>query len=144
MSLLLRSRGLLRLPALLLPSPPRAVLLRHASGPASGAGSPGESATATVQAVTNPTDGLTEEQHHIYQVAKDFAQQEMAPNMQEWDEKEQFPVEALRKLASLGFGGIYVREESGGSGLKRIDASVIFEALAGGCVSTTAYLSIHK
>ena len=51
---------------------------------------------------------------------------------------------ALRKAASLGFGGIYVREDIGGSGLSRLDTSVIFEALSTGCVSTTAYLSIHK
>ena len=103
-----------------------------------------QSPSLSVQSVSNPTDGLTEEQATIYHVARDFAQKELAPRMQEWDAKEIFPVEALRSLASLGFGGIYVREENGGSGLKRIDASVVFEALAAGCVSTTAYLSIHK
>lgn len=50
----------------------------------------------------------------------------------------------LRKAASLGFGGIYVREDVGGSALNRLDSSIIFEALSTGCVSTTAYLSIHK
>lgn len=58
--------------------------------------------------------------------------------------QEEFPVGALRKAASLGFGGIYVGEDMGGSGLSRLDTSVIFEALSTGCVSTTAYLSIHK
>lgn len=58
--------------------------------------------------------------------------------------QEEFPVDALRKAASLGFGGIYVREDVGGSALSRLDTSVIFEALSTGCVSTTAYLSIHK
>ena len=53
-------------------------------------------------------------------------------------------MEVLRKAASLGFGGIYVREDAGGSGLGRLDTSIIFEAMATGCVSTTAYLSIHK
>ena len=58
--------------------------------------------------------------------------------------QKEFPVDALRKAASLGFGGIYVREDVGGSALSRLDTSVIFEALSTGCVSTTAYLSIHK
>ena len=54
------------------------------------------------------------------------------------------PVEVLRKAAELGFGGMYVCEDVGGSGLTQLDTSVIFEALATGCVSTTAYLSIHN
>ena len=58
--------------------------------------------------------------------------------------QEVFPVDVCRKAAGLGFGGVYVREDVGGSGLSRLDATVIFEALATGCVSTTAYLSIHK
>lgn len=58
--------------------------------------------------------------------------------------QEEFPVAVLRKAASLGFGGIYVRDDVGGSGLSRLDTSLIFEALSTGCVSTTAYLSIHK
>ncbi len=58
--------------------------------------------------------------------------------------QEEFPVEALRKAAALGFAGIYVSEDVGGSGLSRLDSSLVFEALSTGCVSTTAYLSIHK
>ena len=58
--------------------------------------------------------------------------------------QEIFPVEVIRKAAGLGFGGVYVREDVGGSGLSRLDSSVIFESLATGCVSTTAYISIHK
>ena len=53
-------------------------------------------------------------------------------------------MEVCRQAAQLGFGGVYVREDVGGSGLTRLDAAVIFEALATGCVSTTAYISIHK
>ncbi|XP_061448820.1 isobutyryl-CoA dehydrogenase, mitochondrial isoform X2 [Rhineura floridana] len=68
----------------------------------------------------------------------------MAPHMVEWDEKEIFPMETLRKAAQLGFGGIYVRPDVGGSGLSRLDTSIIFEALSTGCVSTTAYISIHN
>ena len=58
--------------------------------------------------------------------------------------QEVFPVQVLRQAAALGFGGIYVQEDVGGSGLSRLDTSIIFEALSTGCVSTTAYLSIHK
>lgn len=58
--------------------------------------------------------------------------------------QEIFPVETMRRAAQLGFGGIYVRPEVGGSGLSRLDTSIIFEALSTGCVSTTAYISIHK
>ncbi|KAG8141527.1 putative Isobutyryl-CoA dehydrogenaseserine-threonine protein, partial [Naja naja] len=88
--------------------------------------------------------GLTEEQQEFQKVAFDFAAKEMAPHMAEWDEKEIFPVETLRKAAHLGFGGIYVKPEVGGSGLSRLDTSIIFEALSTGCVSTTAYISIHN
>ena len=58
--------------------------------------------------------------------------------------KEIFPVETMRKAAALGFGAIYSKEDFGGTGLSRLDASYIFEALSHGCVSTTAYISIHK
>lgn len=58
--------------------------------------------------------------------------------------KEIFPVETMRKAAQLGFGGIYVQPDVGGSGLSRLDTSIIFEALSTGCASTTAYISIHK
>ena len=60
------------------------------------------------------------------------------------DLQEIFPVDVLRQAANLGFGAIYCQEEHGGTGLNRVDASIIFEALSQGCVSTTAYLSIHK
>jgi isobutyryl-CoA dehydrogenase len=64
--------------------------------------------------------------------------------MQEWDEHEHFPVDIVREAAQLGFGGLYVSEEMGGMGLSRLATSVVFEALATGCVSTTAYISIHN
>ena len=59
-------------------------------------------------------------------------------------DQEIFPVETMKKAAALGFGAIYSKEEFGGTGLSRLDASYIFEALSHGCVSTTAYISIHK
>ena len=55
-----------------------------------------------------------------------------------------FPVETLRKAAELGFGAVYTRPDYGGTGLSRLDASIVFEALSEGCVSTTAYITIHK
>ena len=77
-------------------------------------------------------------------MAQQFAANEMAPHMEKWDEEETFPVATLQKAAELGFGGIYVRGDVGGSELSRLDASVIFEALSQGCVSTAAYISIHN
>jgi alkylation response protein AidB-like acyl-CoA dehydrogenase len=77
-------------------------------------------------------------------MAKTFADERFAPNAIAWDEAKHFPVEALREAAGLGMAAIYVREESGGSGLTRLDAALIFEALATGCPSTAAYLSIHN
>jgi alkylation response protein AidB-like acyl-CoA dehydrogenase len=87
---------------------------------------------------------LSEEQRAFQDVARQFAQSEFAPNAKEWDEKYIFPSESLRKAAALGFGGMYIREDVGGSGLTRLDAAIINEELAQGCTSTTAYLSIHN
>ncbi len=87
---------------------------------------------------------LSEEQRAFQDMARDFAAQEMAPQAAAWDQDEVFPVEALRKAAALGFAGIYVRDDVGGSALSRLDAAVIFEELAGGCTSTAAYISIHN
>uniref|UniRef100_A0A0B7AMF1 Acyl-CoA dehydrogenase/oxidase N-terminal domain-containing protein n=1 Tax=Arion vulgaris TaxID=1028688 RepID=A0A0B7AMF1_9EUPU len=92
----------------------------------------------------DPSHGLDDEQRQIQQVALDFARDELAPNMQKWDAEEIFPVETLRKAAGLGFGAVYCSDKFGGTGLSRLDSSVIFEALSTGCCSTTAYLSIHK
>ncbi|MGN6463155.1 MAG: acyl-CoA dehydrogenase family protein [Pseudolabrys sp.] len=87
---------------------------------------------------------LSEEQRAFQETARDFAVAEMMPQARQWDEEEIFPVEALRKAAALGFGGIYVKEDVGGSALNRLDAAVIFEELAQGCTSTAAYISIHN
>jgi alkylation response protein AidB-like acyl-CoA dehydrogenase len=87
---------------------------------------------------------LTEDQLAFQDLAAGFARDEMEPHAREWDEKSIFPVETLRKAAALGFAGIYVREEVGGSGLTRLDAALIFEELAKGCTSTAAYISIHN
>lgn len=87
---------------------------------------------------------LTEEQRAIRDMARDFAESEMAPLAARWDEEHIFPVETLRKAASLGLASIYVKPDVGGSGLSRLDAAIIFEELAAACPSTAAYLSIHN
>jgi len=87
---------------------------------------------------------LSEEQRAFQAAARTFARGEMMPNARAWDEGEFFPIEALRKAAALGFGGIYVKEDVGGSALSRLDAALIFEELAQGCTSTAAYISIHN
>ncbi|XP_065179806.1 isobutyryl-CoA dehydrogenase, mitochondrial-like [Sycon ciliatum] len=92
----------------------------------------------------DPALGLTSDQLAIQEMATDFSRNELDPGRNDWDEKEIFPKDVLKKSAELGFGGVYVSAEGGGSGLSRVDASVIFEALSAGCTSTTAYLSIHN
>src|SRR6187397_2678468 len=87
---------------------------------------------------------LSEEQRAFQATARTFARDEMMPNARAWDEDEIFPVDALRKAAALGFGGLYVKEDVGGSALSRLDAALIFEELAQGCTSTAAYISIHN
>jgi alkylation response protein AidB-like acyl-CoA dehydrogenase len=87
---------------------------------------------------------LSEEQRAFRGTARDFARSEMAPQARHWDEHSIFPVETLRKAAALGFGGIYVKEDVGGSALTRLDSVLIFEELAQGCTSTAAYISIHN
>ena len=88
--------------------------------------------------------GLSTEQEAFRETARRFAQDEMAPHADEWDENSTFPVEALRKGAELGFAGLYVRDDVGGAGLTRLDTAIILEELAWGCTSTAAYLSIHN
>ncbi|HWK95824.1 MAG TPA: acyl-CoA dehydrogenase family protein [Pseudolabrys sp.] len=87
---------------------------------------------------------LTEEQQAFQATARQFARDAMMPHARDWDAGSVFPVETLREAAALGFGGIYVRDDVGGSGLTRLDAALIFEELAQGCTSTAAYISIHN
>ncbi len=87
---------------------------------------------------------LTEDQIAFQDTARAFAEERFAPNAARWDAERIFPVEELRAAAALGFGGIYVAEDVGGSALTRHDAAVIFEELAAGCTSTAAYISIHN
>ena len=87
---------------------------------------------------------LNDEQTAIRDTALDFARARIAPHALEWDEAKHFPIDVLREAAALGMAGIYTREAFGGSGLTRLDAALIFEALATGCPCVSAYLSIHN
>jgi alkylation response protein AidB-like acyl-CoA dehydrogenase len=87
---------------------------------------------------------LSDEQRAFQDTARQFAQEEWLPHAPGWDEREEFPEAALRQAAALGFAGIYVGDQFGGSNLTRLDATIIFEELATACVSTAAYLSIHN
>jgi alkylation response protein AidB-like acyl-CoA dehydrogenase len=87
---------------------------------------------------------LSDEQRAFQETARTFAHEEWLPCAAGWDVRAEFPVEAIRRAAALGFAGIYVGEEFGGSGLGRLDATIVFEELAAACVSTAAYLSIHN
>jgi alkylation response protein AidB-like acyl-CoA dehydrogenase len=87
---------------------------------------------------------LPEATRELRDMALAFAKEKLAPHAQRWDEEKHFPVDVLREAAGLGMAAIYVREEAGGAGLTRLDAAVIFEALATGCPTVSAFLSIHN
>lgn len=87
---------------------------------------------------------LTADHAAVRDMARSFADERIAPNALAWDEAKHFPVDALREAAALGMATIYVREEHGGSGMTRLDAALIFEALATGCPCIASYLSIHN
>lgn len=87
---------------------------------------------------------LNEEHHAFRDAAAEFARNRLSPNASNWDEHRHFPKEILREAAQLGMAGIVAREDIGGSQLTRMDSAMIFEQLAAGCVSTSAYLSIHN
>jgi alkylation response protein AidB-like acyl-CoA dehydrogenase len=87
---------------------------------------------------------LNDEQRAIREMAQAFAANRLAPFALEWDREKHFPVDVIRETAALGMAGIYVGEAHGGSGLKRLEAALIFEALATGCPAISAYISIHN
>jgi alkylation response protein AidB-like acyl-CoA dehydrogenase len=93
--------------------------------------------------MTNQFD-LTDEQRQIQDVARAFTADALTPHAAEWDEKHIFPRETIKAAAELGFGAIYVSEESGGIGLGRLEAALIMEAMAYGDPSTSAFISIHN
>lgn len=87
---------------------------------------------------------LTEDQRAIQEMAQRFTADAITPNAGKWDEDHHFPRDVVKAAAELGFGGIYVSEESGGIGLGRLEAAIIMEAMAYGCPSTSAFISIHN
>ncbi len=87
---------------------------------------------------------LSEDQLAIQEMATAFANDTLAPQAMRWDEEKHFPVAEMRQAAALGMGGIYIAEDVGGSGLSRLDAALIFEALSTGCPTVAAYISIHN
>jgi hypothetical protein len=87
---------------------------------------------------------LPEATRALRETALAFARERLAPHAQRWDEQRHFPIDVLREAAALGMAALYVREASGGAGLTRLDAAVVFEALATGCPTISAFLSIHN
>ncbi len=87
---------------------------------------------------------LNEDQLAIQEMSRSFADDRIAPFAIEWDQNAHLPIDVIRETAPLGMGGIYVREDVGGSNLSRLDAALIFEALATGCPAFSAYISIHN
>lgn len=87
---------------------------------------------------------LTEQHKAIQDLARSFAEGELAPHAATWDEKEFFPIDAIKKAGELGLAGLFVNTDYGGSALSRLEGVLVFEELSQGCVSTAAYLSIHN
>ena len=87
---------------------------------------------------------LNSDQKHYRDLAKSFSDKELKPNAAEWDKEAFFPKETLKKAGELGFLSLYVDTNLGGMGLGRLDASIVFEQLAQGCTSTTAFMTIHN
>src|SRR5213080_5378437 len=87
---------------------------------------------------------LNEDQIAVRDMAREFAAEKIAPHALRWDEEKHFPVDVMREAASLGIGGIYIKDDVGGSAMTRFDAALIFEALATGCPTVSAYISIHN
>ncbi|MDQ8046414.1 MAG: acyl-CoA dehydrogenase family protein [Solirubrobacteraceae bacterium] len=99
--------------------------------------------------MTTFTDGpapyhLSDDQRDIATMVRGFADARIAPHAADWDRDHHLPVDVLREAAELGLGAIYCREDHGGSGMGRLDAALIFEALATGCPTISAYISIHN
>ena len=87
---------------------------------------------------------LTEDQIAVRDMAREFAAEKVAPFALKWDEEKFFPIDTMREAAALGMGGVYIKDDVGGSALSRFDAALIFEALASGCPTVSAFISIHN
>jgi alkylation response protein AidB-like acyl-CoA dehydrogenase len=100
-----------------------------------------------MDAAVGPTAGpfdLNEDQRAIQEMAEAFAADRVAPNALEWDRNHHFPSDVIRETGPLGLGGIYIAEDVGGSGLGRLDAVLIFEALSRACPGFASFISIHN
>eukprot|EP00656_Telonema_subtile_P050423 TRINITY_DN6521_c0_g1_i4.p1 TRINITY_DN6521_c0_g1~~TRINITY_DN6521_c0_g1_i4.p1 ORF type:complete len:413 (-),score=104.75 TRINITY_DN6521_c0_g1_i4:339-1577(-) len=118
------------------------VCRRAAVGASRARFAPNRAASSVIDGVS--TFGLSDDTLAFREAALDFSMAEMYPHAAKWDENHEFPKDVLLQAAEMGFGGVYVSEDVGGTGLGRLDAAVIFEALAQGCTSTTAYITIHN
>ncbi len=87
---------------------------------------------------------LNDDQVAVRDMAREFAAEKIAPHALRWDEEKYFPVDVMREAATLGMGGIYIKDDVGGSAMTRFDAALIFEALATGCPTVSAFISIHN
>ena len=87
---------------------------------------------------------LSEEQNILYNTAREFGEETIAPNAIDWEKKEEIPRKLLKEAGTLGLGGIIVSEEDGGSGMSRLDGTLVFEALAMSCPSVSSFISIHN
>src|SRR3954471_1431853 len=87
---------------------------------------------------------LNEDQLAVRDMARDFAAEKIAPHAIRWDEEKHFPADVMREAATLGMGGIYIRDDVGGSALARFGAALILQALAQGCPTVPAFISIHN
>ncbi|WP_339082213.1 isobutyryl-CoA dehydrogenase [Pseudomonas sp. TMP9] len=87
---------------------------------------------------------LSEEQRLLVESARQFASRELAPHAADWDRDHHFPVDVIKRAAEQGYLALYIDEDNGGLGLSRLSASLIFEQLSAGCISTTAFLTIHN
>src|SRR5260370_36502320 len=87
---------------------------------------------------------LNEDQVAVRDMAREFAAEKIAPHALRWDEEKHFPVDVMREAAKLGMGGVYIKDDVGGSALTRFDAALIFEALAQGCPTGSAFISSHN
>src|SRR6266508_3057328 len=87
---------------------------------------------------------LNEDHVAVRDMAREFAAEKIAPHALRWDEEKHFPVDVMREAAALGMGGVYIKDDVGGSAMTRFDAALIFEALAQGCPTVSAFISIHN
>ena len=87
---------------------------------------------------------LSEEQTALFDMARDFGAEKIAPYAAQWEHEGAIPREVLAEAGALGLGSIYVSEESGGAGMSRLDAAMVFEALSMACPSVASFISIHN